>query len=297
MAAVRRVRKPGCKFDETLVLENPEQGTNKSSALQILAVKSEWFSDNLSFNLRGREAIEQTTGVWIAEFPELRGLARSDRDKRKAFQSRTVDIGRAAYAHTVMRARRQYVPIATTNDESYLDDLTGNRRFWPMQVGRFDLETLKRDVDQLWAEAASREATGASIRLPEELWAAAAAEQQDRVVDNPFIEAIDRTLRDAMSKEPMQGKIEIEDLLTIVGLRVERRSPKQYELLNDAMKQLGWKKVKHLRVGEGRVKGRRPPHYVSGPQPYKRIVVQLIGHKDGTPPEPTAFYEGKAPPF
>src|SRR5262249_47316632 len=109
MAAVRRVRKPGCKFDETLVLENPEQGTNKSQALQILAVKTEWFSDNLSFNLRGREAIEQTTGVWIAEFPELRGLRATDRDKRKAFQSRSVDIGRAAYAHTVTRAKRQYI--------------------------------------------------------------------------------------------------------------------------------------------------------------------------------------------
>src|SRR5262245_22189652 len=190
MAAVRRVRHPGCKFDETLVLENPTQGTDKSSALQILAVKPEWFSDNLSFNLRGREAIEQTTGVWIAEFPELRGLRASDRDKRKAFMSRGIDIGRAAYAHTVTRAKRQYIPIATTNDEQYLEDLTGNRRFWPVRVGRFDLEALKRDVDQLWAEAAACEASGASIRLAEELWQAAAAEQQERVADNPFVETL-----------------------------------------------------------------------------------------------------------
>jgi hypothetical protein len=304
-AAVRRVRQPGCKFDETLVLESQIQGTDKSSALRVLAVEREWFSDSLSFNLRGREAIEQTTGVWIAEFPELRGLRASDRDKRKAFQSRDTDRARLAYGHTVTRALRQYVGIATTNDEQYLEDLTGNRRFWPVRVGRIDLEVLKRDRDQLWAEAAAREASGASIRLAEELWPAAAVEQEERVTHNSFIEVIDKKLRelggadpdDPDERMPMRGKITMEDLWTIVGVRPERRSPKHYELLNDAMVQLGWKKVKHLRAGEGRIKGRRPPHFVRGEQPYRRILVQLVTNKDGTPPEPFAYYDDEGSPF
>jgi hypothetical protein len=303
MAAVRRVRKPGCKFDETLVLEDPTQGTDKSSALQILAVRPEWFSDNLSFNLRGREAIEQTTGIWIAEFPELRGLRASDRDKRKAFQSRDTDIGRTAYAHTVTRAKRQYIPIATTNDESYLEDLTGNRRFWPVRTGRIDLEALKRDRDQLWAEAAMCEAEpGASIRLPEQLWLVAAAEQEERLVENPFVAVIDRALREPAEPDgkPMQGKIMVEDVWTLVEVKPERRSAKQHELLNNAMEQLGWARVKHLRVGEGRIKGRRPPHFVRGKQPYERIVVMMDGNY---PSRPRALYEsdtkgeGKDPIF
>ena len=167
------------------MLEGPE-GINKSEALRLLAVKPEWFSDNLSFNLKPQEAIEQTTGVWIAEIPELRGLRKSDFDKRKAFQSRREDRARLAYGYTSTRAPRQYVPIATTNELQYLEDDTGNRRFWPVGIKRFDLEALARDRDQIWAEAAAREAerrqhpaAGSAV--------AGAAQQQEREVDNPFL--------------------------------------------------------------------------------------------------------------
>jgi hypothetical protein len=297
IAAVRRVRSPGCKFDETLVLEGQE-GIDKSQALQILAKNPDWFSDNLSFNLRGREAIEQTTGVWIAEFPETRGLRASDRDKRKAFQSRSVDIGRQAYGHTVTRAKRQYIPIATTNEEQYLEDLTGNRRFWPVRVEAFDLKALKLDLDQLWAEAAAREANNESIRLPEELWPAAAEEQAERQVSNPFLMLLDQTLREdnELTKDgkwvegkPLQGKITIEDVWTILNIPVERRSHKHNNDLGAAMKELGWEKKK-LRVGGGQ-HGRRPSHYVCGPQPWQHIAVDPRMVSEGVVIPAKAKYE------
>ncbi len=59
IAAVRRVRQPGCKFDELPVLESP-QGLNKSSALRVMAVHEDWFSDDLPLNASGKETIEQT---------------------------------------------------------------------------------------------------------------------------------------------------------------------------------------------------------------------------------------------
>ena len=80
-----------------------------------------------------------------------------------------------AYDRAVTEAPRQCVIIGTTNRSNTLRDLHRQPRFWPVGVERFDLEALKRDRDQLWAEAAAREASGASIRLPEQLWAAAAA--------------------------------------------------------------------------------------------------------------------------
>jgi Virulence-associated protein E-like domain len=289
IAAVRRVREPGCKFDETLVLEGPE-GINKSEALRVLAVKSEWFSDSLSFNLKPQEAIEQTTGVWIVEIPELRGLRRSDFDKRKAFQSRREDRARLAYGHTSTRAPRQYVPIATTNEKQYLEDLTGNRRFWPVGVEGFDLEALARDRDQLWAEAASREANGDSIRLPEHLWPEAAEQQQDRMVDNPFVMLLDQTLRELdelkddgrwVEGNPMQGKIALEDVWTILDIRPGQRTQKHNNDLGAAMKELGWEKKK-LRVGGGREQGPRPTHYVRGPQPWRSIVVDPRSISEGT---------------
>jgi hypothetical protein len=287
VAAVRRVRTPGCKFDEMLVLENPEQGTNKSQALQVLAVEREWFSDNLPLGLAARETIEALSGHWIVEVSELQGMRKSDIEKVKAFLSRDTDRARTAYARTVTEARRQCVIIGTTNSDKYLRDLTGNRRIWPIRVERFDLEALKRDRDQLWAEAAAREASGANIRLPEELWAAAAAEQEERVVDNPFLSVLDRALREVEILEPevrddkdrtlqpgkrapgqlMSGKIAAEDVWTLLGIRPAQRHQDHNEKLGAAMAKLGWKRTRL------RIEGELLYSYVRGEEPYKRIVV------------------------
>jgi hypothetical protein len=139
MAAVRRVRQPGCKFDEILVLESLEQGGDKSSALEMLAKEPEWFSDNLQLGVSAKETIEALSGHWIMEVSELQGMRRSDIEKVKAFASRSRDRARMAYDRTVTEAPRQCIIIGTTNDERYLRDLTGNRRFWPVRVGRIDL--------------------------------------------------------------------------------------------------------------------------------------------------------------
>jgi hypothetical protein len=61
-------------------------------------------------------------------------------------------------------------------------------------VQRFDLAALARDLNQLWAEAAVREAAGASIRLDQSLWAAAAQEQEARVSQDVWQEALDEKL-------------------------------------------------------------------------------------------------------
>jgi predicted P-loop ATPase len=113
------------------------------------------------------------------------------RDDRRAFMSRDTDRGRLAYGLTRTDAKRQCIIVGTTNSEAYLRDLTGNRRFWPVLTKAFDIEALKRDRDQLWAEAEQREAAGASIRLPECLWEVARHEQKKRVVTNSFVSVLD----------------------------------------------------------------------------------------------------------
>src|SRR4051812_14672876 len=80
-------------------------------------------------------------------------------------RARQYDRARMAYGRTVAEVPRQCILIGTTNSQEYLKDQTGNRRFWPVAMGTFDLEALSRDRDQLWAEAADREKAGESIRL------------------------------------------------------------------------------------------------------------------------------------
>jgi len=152
IAAVRRVREPGAKFDSILVLEG-EQGVGKSSAIKILA-GPENFSDQNILTLDPKAQMELLEGVWIYELCGLEGLSRAETSKVKAFASRSADHSRPAYARFKESRPRQTIFIGTANDDKYLRDMTGNRRFWPVKVGKIDLEALQRDHDQLFAEAA-----------------------------------------------------------------------------------------------------------------------------------------------
>ena len=254
IAAVRRVRQPGCKYDEMLTLESP-QGMNKSSALKIMAVKEAWFSDNLPLGAGSKEVIEQTRGHLILEAAELNGMRKGDVDSLKSFLSRQVDKARLSYGRLTSEVPRQWVPVGTLNPEGvgYLKDPTGNRRFWPVKVKVFDLDALRRDRDQLWAEAAELEAKGESIRLDPSLWGEAAKVQAERQASDPWIEAIGEALGD------LEGKVKSEDLWTIVNIPVGARTQEHNNRLGKAMQALGWARDK-MRFG-----GRNPEHgYFNG---------------------------------
>lgn len=187
IAAVRRARRPGCKFDELLIIES-QQGTHKSSALRALCPDDDWFSDDLPLGVDSKLVIERTTGRWIIEAAELHGNRGREAEALKAFLSRQTDGPvRLAYARMPTTVPRQFVIIGTTNSRlAYLKDMTGARRFWPVAVAGFDLVAITRDRDQVWAEAAAREAAGESIRLDGSLWADAAIEQEDRRAGDPW---------------------------------------------------------------------------------------------------------------
>jgi predicted P-loop ATPase len=237
VAAVRRVKQPGGKFDEMLTLES-KQGTNKSSALRVLAVRDEWFADDLPLNADGKKVIEQTAGKWIIEAGELKGMRKGEVEHLKAFLSRQDDTARLSYARLPVIVPRQFVVIGTTNSDRYLRDLTGNRRFWPVRVEGFDLEALRRDRDQIWAEAAAREAAGDSIRLDPSLYAAAGAEQEARRVDDPFVETLSAVLGDSA------GKLRAADVWKLLGIPAGQQTQDQNARVGDAMRELGWERTK-----------------------------------------------------
>jgi predicted P-loop ATPase len=194
IAAVRRLRQPGCKFDEMLVLVSPTQGTDKSTARSVLAVCPEWFTDSIDLGAKDKEAIEQLAGKWIVEIAELRGRRKNDIDRIKAFLSRRCDRARLAWGRLPTEMQRQCVFFSSTNDVKFLQDRTGNRRYWPVLDVKFDVAGLERDVHQLWAEAAAAEAQGESIRLPKELWAVAEAVQGESLEEEPWVEVLDTAL-------------------------------------------------------------------------------------------------------
>lgn len=198
VAAVRRVRHPGTKFDEIVVFESHE-GRGKSTAIEILAGK-ENFSDQSILGRPEKEQQEAMTGIWLYEIADLTGMKKAEIEHVKAFASRKVDRARPAYGRFRVDRSRRTVFFATTNDDEYLKSQTGNRRFWPVPVGQIDLEGLRRDRDQLWAEAAASERRGESTGLPERLWGAAGEEQNQRLESDEWAAAIHNYLN-------MQDKI------------------------------------------------------------------------------------------
>lgn len=156
-AAVVRVMQPGCKYDYVPVFVGP-QGIGKSTFLATLG--KSWFSDSLQ-SFEGKEAAEMIQGVWINELGEMTGYTRSETNTIKQFLSKREDIYRQAYGRRTGRYPRKCVFFGTCNQFEFLKDLTGNRRFWPVDVGRNKPKKniwndLPGEVDQIWAEAVWR---------------------------------------------------------------------------------------------------------------------------------------------
>ena len=116
-----------------------------------------WFNDSIR-TFEGKEASELLQGVWLVEISELDAFRRTDVSRIKQFLSQRADRFRAAYGRHVKEMPRRCVFFGTTNTGDYLQDKTGNRRFWPVDVGlrpsvKSVWNDLDNELDQMWAEA------------------------------------------------------------------------------------------------------------------------------------------------
>ncbi|MDO3680414.1 virulence-associated E family protein [Paenibacillus ehimensis] len=154
VAAVARAMVPGCKYDYMPILAGP-QGLGKSTFLRLLGRR--WYSDSLQ-TFEGKEASEMIQGIWINEIGELTGMSKSEANAVKQFLSRTEDIYREPFGRRTSNYPRRCVFWGTTNDSEFLKDRTGNRRFWPVDVGvhpatKSVFNQLEDEVPQIYAEA------------------------------------------------------------------------------------------------------------------------------------------------
>ncbi len=159
LGAISRAYHPGCKFDYMIVIYG-EQGVGKSTFFKRLAVQKEWYSDNFN-TVDGDKAFEKLRGMWIVEMAELLAAKKTQEvESIKAFITSTDDNYRPPYGRRTEQRPRFCVFAGTTNNEHFLTDQTGNRRFLPITSVRknikksiFDEENAVIDMRQAWGEA------------------------------------------------------------------------------------------------------------------------------------------------
>ncbi len=210
VAAVARAMEPGTKYDYMPILAGP-QGIGKSTLLRLLGRR--WYSDSLS-TFEGKEAAEMVQGYWIMELGELNGLSRSETNAVKQFLSRNEDIYREPYGRRTNLFPRRCVFFGTTNDAEFLRDRTGNRRFWPVDVGLLPpiknvFRQLAGEVDQIWAEAYMAWQMGEPLYLTGDAEQISQAEQETHRESN----AKEGIVREFLSK-PIPVDWETRDLST-----------------------------------------------------------------------------------
>lgn len=151
-ALAGRVLDGGCQADMVPILVGA-QGCGKTSVLQLLAPWADAFAE-VGFHLKDVDLCLAVQGRIVCELSELRGLRTAELETVKAWVTRRVDRYRAPYARLPVARPRRFVAVGTTNEDAFLGDATGNRRWLPVEVGKARLDWVAAWREQLWAEAA-----------------------------------------------------------------------------------------------------------------------------------------------
>jgi predicted P-loop ATPase len=240
---VARVFRPGCKADCSLILEGP-QGLGKSSVVSVLG--GEWSSDT-PFVPGDKDSFQALSGVWVYEISELDSFNRAETTRVKAFISSAVDRYRAPYERRPAAHPRQCSFVSTTNQHEYLQDSTGNRRFWPVAVGDIDLDGLAAAREQLFAEAVEYFDRGERwFPARDEQRAHFEPEQAARETQHPW----EATVREFVDKSSASGPLSrvtmpelLYDALKFEPSRISH-SNTEAKRIGAIMSRLGWKRAR-----------------------------------------------------
>ena len=240
LSLVARIFIPGCKQDYMLILEGP-QGAQKSMACEIISGK--WFSDNLPDVRDHKDVSQHLKGKWLIEVSELSAMGRAETSTLKAFITRTTERYRPSYGRLEVIQPRQCVFVGTTN-VSVLKDSTGGRRFWPLKVGLMNLEALRNDRDQLFAEAVHLFKSGAKWWPERDFEITFIKPEQDiRMMTDPWCEPVGVYLK---NKDKVTVYMVAREALGMEGVRIDMRSCYR---ISEALTLLGWEKKKSHGVG------------------------------------------------
>lgn len=243
------------KADISLVLIGA-QGANKTQFIKALAIDPDFHTD-LSFNYSSKELAMRMMGRIVTEYPEMRGFGEKKLAEIKAFLTMESDTYRPLYSSDQRTVTRRCMFIMTINNMAFLHDHTGNRRYAPVEVGRFDAERVKPDVLQLWAEGAEIFRHFGGKRLHQDVEAITEQLNEQYLLTDSWEESI----REWLDNSAMHGYQPTSRNILKYALGFNESSVKREDLarLSDIMQAIGYK-YGTVRRGQEVFKGwiRRP---------------------------------------
>lgn len=262
ISAVARAMRSPVKVDHVLILYEPNQGAGKSTAFKVIG--GEWFSDT-HFTIGDKDAYQQLQGVWICELAELDAFNKAESTRAKAFFSAMTDRYRPSYGRRARDFPRQFLFCGTTNVQTHLRDPTGNRRYWPVTVGAFDLEALAHDRDQLWAEALHLYRQGAIWwPQPGEESAMVAAEQDQYRQGDAWEDLVLRWVDDAERRRTEHFTLD-EIMAGALQLDAGHMKPPEQKRVVEILHSMGWRQ-RRITSKDSAGRTHRPRVYVRPPE-------------------------------
>ena len=242
-ALAGRCMNPGCKVDMVPVLIGA-QGSGKTSMVEALAPTDEAF---IEINLAQRnedQMARSLRGKLVGELAELRGLAGRGAEDIKAWITRRAEEIRPLYAEYHTRYERRLVMVGTGNNAEFLSDDTGERRWLPLNVGATDLDAMRADRHQLWAEGIALWRTG-GVQW-REAQALAVNEHAAFKVSDPWEEAIARWFESTdLDGSPTDSRpVSVHDVLVgALRMAVERVGKREEMRASKVLQTLGFERV------------------------------------------------------
>lgn len=244
IAAAARAMNPGCKVDTALILQG-KQGYKKSTFFKTLA-SAEWFDDSFGEQTDKDERLK-LVGAWWIEWAELEAVfKRRERASVKAFLTSSEDKVRPPYGRSTKTFKRHCIICGSTNENEFLSDPSGHRRYWVVPVTRqIDTATLLLERDRIWAAAVAAYRNGEEWWLTEEEGRVAEAIAREFQTTDPWQDAIEKYLEN-------RDEVTISELLDqVIQLELGRQDRATQLRVADTLRQLGWQK------GNRRVAGRQ----------------------------------------
>jgi predicted P-loop ATPase len=245
IAAVARAFRPGCKVDTVLVLEGP-QGLQKSTAIATL-FGEDHTAESVNLFDQHNKMVMAMMGAWCVELAEFIAIAKRDQNTVKGMLSMRSDRVVLPYAKMASDHPRQCIFFGTINpgESGYLTDGTGNRRYWPVEVSKADIELIINRRDQVWAEAYR-------AFLAEEPWWLTEAEEElarEQVAEREKYDVWDEILDEKLIANGIYST-SLAAALQAIGVPNERMGDKEKDRVAASLRRLGFKSVPRKETGE-----------------------------------------------